>query len=485
LDGLEKEKQVMAKAITHTTEGDHLSAANWILLIVGVASLTVLAVSVPHLIGNEGWWVGARAGEKFLFVALVGYLGASVLYGSSVALRQAELLRGAVLLSRAGLLLHTTAIVARWMSSGHAPLSDIYEMVLVFSWGVVAAHALAEWRFKLPFLGAITLPIASLSLILMQVLPGEIRPLVPALQSTWLQIHVTLAMLSYAGFTISFAIALLYLVKDGVTPRNFLAWCAALMLSVYGTIVATSVNGSMGLTMTAWDPAAGAKVMIAEHKALMVPLESLGWPFAIALALAAATLLLSLQAAYSASPERWDRAARWSFLAALGAQALALTLLLLKVSNGPHYVADYAQGFEVRLADSPFLLAGVTTVLFASIAWKVLDWKCDSIIGYLPSRDSLDSLIYKTVAISFPLLTFMIIAGAYWANRTWGTYWSWDPKEDWALITWLTYAGYLHMRLTRGWRGRRSAYFAIIGFGVVMFTFFGVTYLLPGLHSYA
>ena len=146
---------------------------------------------------------------------------------------------------------------------------------------------------------------------------------------------------------------------------------------------------------------------------------------------------------------------------------------------------QYSQGFEVRLVDSPFLLAGVATALFASIAWKVLDWKYDSIVGYLPSRDSLDSLIYKTVAISFPLLTFMIIAGAYWANRTWGTYWSWDPKEDWALITWLTYAGYLHMRLTRGWRGRRSAYFAIIGFGIVMFTFFGVTYLLPGLHAYA
>ena len=206
--------------------------------MVGVASLTVLPISVPHLIGNEGWLTGARAGEKFLYVALVAYLGASVLYGSSVALRQAELLQGAVLLSRAGLLLHTTAIVARWVSSGHAPLSDIYEMVLVFSWAVVALHTLAEWRLKLPFLGAITLPIASLALILMQVLPGEIRPLVPALQSTWLQIHVTLAMLSYAGFTISFAVALLYLIKDGVTPRNFLTWCAALVVGVYGTIVA-------------------------------------------------------------------------------------------------------------------------------------------------------------------------------------------------------------------------------------------------------
>ena len=75
--------------------------------------------------------------------------------------------------------------------------------------------------------------------------------------------------------------------------------------------------------------------------------------------------------------------------------------------------------------------------------------------------------------------------GAYWANQTWGSYWSWDPKETWAAITWLVYAGYLHMRITRGWRGRRAAYFAIFGFVVVIFTFFGVTYLLPGLHAYA
>jgi len=79
----------------------------------------------------------------------------------------------------------------------------------------------------------------------------------------------------------------------------------------------------------------------------------------------------------------------------------------------------------------------------------------------------------------------MIAAGAYWANRTWGSYWSWDPKETWAAITWLVYAAYLHMRVTRGMRGRWAAYFAIGGFAVVMFTFFGVTYLLPGLHAYA
>ncbi len=475
----------MAKAIARIPTENRHNTANWILLVVSVACLTVLAISVPHLITAGGWFSGANAGEKFLYVALITYLGSSVLYGSSAAFRQPELASSAALLSRAGLLIHSLAIVARWMTSGHAPLSDIYEMVLVFSWAVVVLQTVAEWKFKLPFLGAITLPIAALALILMQVLPGEIRPLVPALQSTWLQIHVTLAMLSYAGFTISFAVALLYLVKDGVTAGNFLTWVSGLVVTVYAAIAVTSINSSMAVTLAAFDPVTHQKVVTAPHKPLMVPLEILGWPFVLALALAAVTLAITILAKYSAQPGRWDKLVRWSFLASLGLQALALVLLLVKVNSGPQYLAQYSQSFTVRLVDSPFLLAGVTTALFASLAWVVLDWRYDSIAAYLPGRDHLDDLIYKTVAISFPLLTFMIIAGAYWANRTWGTYWSWDPKEDWALITWLTYAGYLHMRLTRGWRGRRSAYFAIIGFGIVMFTFFGVTYLLGGLHAYS
>jgi cytochrome c-type biogenesis protein CcsB len=475
----------MAKVMVHAAERDQPSSVSWILLVVSVLVVTVLAISVPHLVGAEGWLGGDRAGEKFLYVALVAYLGASLLYAASVAARQSGLLAGAVAFTRGGFLLHTTAIVVRWASSGHAPLSNIYEMVLMFSWGVVAVHELAEWKFKLSFLGAITVPIAALSLILMQVLPGEIRPLVPALQSTWLQIHVTLAMLSYAGFTISFAVALLFLIKDGSTARSFLNWVSTLVLAVYGTVAATSVTGSMALTLPAWDAAAREKVMAAPHQALMVPIQALGWPFVIVLALAAATLALNLRATYVPEGERWENLARRAFLATLLAQALAFALLMVKVTSGPYFVPQYGQSFDVHLAASPFLLAGVVTALFASLSWELLRWKFDAIVTYLPSRDTLDGFIYRTVAISFPLLTLMIIAGAYWANRTWGSYWSWDPKEDWALITWMTYAGYLHMRLTRGWRGRRSAYFAIIGFGIVMFTFFGVTYLLPGLHSYA
>jgi len=472
----------MAKVLTaHVHEHRTSSGGTWILLTVSVAVLVGMAVSVPHLIGSSGW----ASGDKFLYLALLGYLGASVLHISSLAVRQSNLLAGAEALTRGSLLLHTGAIVARWVTAGHAPLSSIYEMVLVFSWAVVVFHEVTEWKLEIPFLGAITLPIATLAIILLQVLPGEIRPLVPALQSTWLQIHVTLAMLSYAGFTISFALALLFLIKDGVSARTFLTWTSGLVAAIYAAIVISSVDSNLAFLLPAWDATAQEKVMLAPKEPLLVSIPVLGWPFVIVLGLAAATLVINLLNSNGEMSGQWENWAKRLFLASVFGQALTFALLLLKVNAGPYSVPQTGQTFGVHLAASPFLLAGIVCALFASLAWEVLSGKYAAIANFLPQRETLDGLIYTTVALSFPLLTLMIIAGAYWANRTWGSYWSWDPKEDWALITWLTYAGYLHMRLTRGWRGRRSAYFAIIGFGVVMFTFFGVTYLLPGLHAYA
>jgi len=278
---------------------------------------------------------------------------------------------------------------------------------------------------------------------------------------------------------------LLFLIKDRVSARTFLSWTSGLIAAIYGSMVLSSVDSSLAFLLPAWDAAAQEKVMLAPKEPLLVALPALGWPFVIVLALSTAALIFNLVNAYSEKPGQAENWAKRLFLASIFGQALAFALLLAKVRSGPYFVPQAGQSFDVHLAASPFLLAGIVCALFASLAWEVLNGKYETIASLLPQRDTLDNLIYKTVAISFPLLTLMIIAGAYWANRTWGSYWSWDPKEDWALITWLTYAGYLHMRLTRGWRGRRSAYFAIIGFAVVMFTFFGVTYLLPGLHAYA
>jgi cytochrome c-type biogenesis protein CcsB len=103
----------------------------------------------------------------------------------------------------------------------------------------------------------------------------------------------------------------------------------------------------------------------------------------------------------------------------------------------------------------------------------------------LPDENVLDDVNYKAITIGFPMLTIGIITGAAWANYAWGSFWSWDPKETWSLITWFFYAAFLHARYTHGWRGKKTAILSIIGFLAVIFTYFGVNYLLPGLHSYA
>jgi cytochrome c-type biogenesis protein CcsB len=103
----------------------------------------------------------------------------------------------------------------------------------------------------------------------------------------------------------------------------------------------------------------------------------------------------------------------------------------------------------------------------------------------LPDLETIDELGYKAIMIGFPLLAFGIILGAMWANYAWGGYWSWDPKETWSLIVWLIYGAYIHARMTRGWEGRRAAIYAVFGFLMVIFCFWGVNFLLSGLHAYA
>jgi cytochrome c-type biogenesis protein CcsB len=108
-----------------------------------------------------------------------------------------------------------------------------------------------------------------------------------------------------------------------------------------------------------------------------------------------------------------------------------------------------------------------------------------ALAGFLPSASQLEWFNYQMVLFGFLWLSVGIITGSVWANSAWGTYWSWDPKETWSLITWLIYAALLHARNMQGWKGERVAWLSMIGFGCVLFTYFGVNFLLSGLHSYA
>ncbi len=235
-----------------------------------------------------------------------------------------------------GLIAQTVGLILRWFESykmgiGHAPLSNLYESLIFFSWTIVLLYLIIEWRIKSRNLGAFVVPFAFFSMAFASFSPNvnaRIQPLIPALQSNWLISHVITCFFGYAALTIACGLGFMYLLKGlekGERPRLFF-----------------------------------------------------------------------------------------------------------------------------RL---------------------------------LPGREIVDELTYQSVVIGFIFLTLGIITGSVWAYSAWGSYWSWDPKETWSLITWFIYAAMLHSRFVRGWRGKRMAIMSIIGFASVLFTYFGVNYL-PGLHSY-
>jgi len=135
------------------------------------------------------------------------------------------------------------------------------------------------------------------------------------------------------------------------------------------------------------------------------------------------------------------------------------------------------------LGEAFFALAFITSIMYLTTERR--EKKGKKLKSSLSSL-KLDWISYRCIAVGFPLFTLgALVFGMVWAHKAWGSYWSWDPKETWSLITWFVFALYLHTRLLMGWRGRRSAWIAIIGFLTAMFTYFGVNYLISGLHSYA
>ena len=241
-------------------------------------------------------------------------------------------------IARIGFLLHSAALLLRWKSSydlgiGHVPLANFYESLIFFAWAVLLLYLIIEWKTRSRSLGAFVIPVAFLLLAFASISPGvsdRIQPLIPALQSNWLTVHVLTCFLGYASFALAFALGIMYLLKgrarDGGTE----------------------------------------------------------------------------------------------------------------------------EGTFLRL---------------------------------IPTSDALEELLYQGVVLGFVLLSLGIMTGSVWAHYAWGSYWSWDPKETWSLITWIVYAVMLHARSVRGWRGRRMAWMALLGFASVLFTYLGVNYL-DSLHSY-
>ncbi len=157
---------------------------------------------------------------------------------------------------------------------------------------------------------------------------------------------------------------------------------------------------------------------------------------------------------------------------------LGAATLLPPWEKAPHYLIPALQSWWLYIHVTTSFLSYSGFTIAAIFAFLYLLQKDKN------KRRIIDEISYKLITVSFPLLSLGIITGAIWAHYAWGRYWSWDPKETWSLITWIIYAGYLHARITKGWSGRKTAWWLILGFMATVFTFLGVNYLLPGLHSY-
>ena len=188
----------------------------------------------------------------------------------------------------------------------------------------------------------------------------------------------------------------------------------------------------------------------------------------------------------------WRAGLRWlglpvTLLAAVG-NGLAVTVFYVAVA--PLVPALHSVWFLIHIvaaaiSGAAFNVGGLMSILYLIKKRAEDRGTVRGYLGRLPDARKIDLIAYRFLAFAFPLWTFTVVAGAIWAEYAWGRYWGWDPKETWALVTWVIYACYLHARSTAGWRGTRAAVIAIIGLASFWFNFIGINLLVSGLHSYA
>src|SRR5919109_1622895 len=250
-----------------------------VLVGLGIAFLLFMAFLNVVKTGN------VFTESNLLYAALIFYAGAGSLYLGFGVTGTESYVKFASLATWAGLLANTGAVAHRWYTAGHPPFASIYEMLLCFVWTVAALTLFAERKYDVKVIGTVTMPLAITGVMLMQLLPSSVRPLVPALQSTWLHVHVTLAMLAYAACALSFALAMMFLIQDKVKTETFLAGTSLFSIATYIGILTRFENG--GLSVVAWDNANKSEMFLSRGVRLFVVIPDLGWLMLLGLAAAA------------------------------------------------------------------------------------------------------------------------------------------------------------------------------------------------------
>src|ERR1700752_2490606 len=226
----------------------HPATGMTLVVMVGLSIAFLLFIAFLNVVKSGD----ILSEANLLYAALVFYAGAGALYLGFGVTGTDSYIKFASLATWAGLIANTGAVAHRWYAAGHPPFASVYEMLLSFVWTLAALTLIAEKRYGVKVIGTVTMPVAIVGVILMQLLPSEVRQLVPALQSTWLHVHVTLAMLSYAACAVSFAIAMMFLIQDNFKTENFQCWTALTSAATFVALVATRFRAG-SLAVAAWD----------------------------------------------------------------------------------------------------------------------------------------------------------------------------------------------------------------------------------------
>ena len=332
----------------------------------------ILWMSVLFFMGTLFYWLGMIAGQ--------GEGGRS----ASFELMGSRIVWAAIAMALIGTMVRWYEGYLMGPDIGHIPVSNLYEVFVLFSWMTAAFYLYFEAQYKTRSLGAFVMLVVSAAvgfLLWYTVVreAHEIQPLVPALKSWWMKLHVPANFIGYGMFALAAMVALAYLVKQQAGEKR---WYKLTPLWLLGVVMC------------------------------FVPIVF-----------------------------------RKSSAAAGGSYWLGYLLVSALVAGG-------------------------------------ILWGRQRLAERLPSFEVLDDVMYKAIAVGFAFFTIATVLGALWAAEAWGGYWSWDPKETWALIVWLNYAAWLHMRLMKGLRGTVAAWWALVGLAVTTFAFLGVNMFLSGLHSY-
>ena len=347
----------------------HPATGTALVVMVGLGMAFLLFMAFLNVVKS-----GSVLSEaNLLFAALVFYAGAGALYLGFGITGTDSYIKFASLATWAGLIANTGAVAHRWYEAGHPPFASIYEMLLSFVWTLAALTLIAEKRYGVKVIGTVTMPVAIVGVILMQLLPSEVRPLVPALQSTWLHVHVTLAMLAYAACALSFALAMMFLIQDKMKTETFLAATSIFTVGVYASILLRFEKWG-GLNVVAWDTENKTEMFVSRGVRLFVTIPDLGWLMLLVFAAVAAPLVLYIAARVKNNESFLPTANRAVFISIL-LQALALVFFVLRTRNGSYPSLDAEGLYPTRLAASPFILSALVGGIFANLLYLLLLWR--------------------------------------------------------------------------------------------------------------